>query len=121
MLDDFIVRDNAVAQDSEPLSLRNLLGYLLRATEVTGRYAHLGIQLANDEEVFEASTFIPIDTMCLMHKLNLTKEQMRTMRVYMKSKGVTFPSTTSLLSEREKLHPQVKELDDLIPGSEKQG
>ena len=45
-----------------------------------------------------------------MLDLNLSKEQCRVMKTYMKSKGVGFPGTTILLEERKLLKPEIEPL-----------
>ena len=58
-----------------------------------------------------------------MHDMMMTKEQMRTMKQYMRCKGVSFPGTTKLLAERKKIVPEIKPLkefednpSDTLPG-----
>ena len=58
-----------------------------------------------------------------MHDMTLSKEELRTMKQYMRCKGVFFPGTTKLIEARKKLIPKIHPLNkfsanpsDTLPG-----
>ena len=92
--------------EDPPLTMRQLLGFLVHQVEykVSRRFSDLGSELLIDENSQSVTT---TEAICLKHELNLTKQQMRTLRGYFTEKRIGFPNTNQLLSERKKLHPPI--------------
>ena len=94
-------------------TINQMLGYLLHKLNYQNdkKVAAIGQALFEQQESFwrnSKTQFDFIEAVSLMHGLTLTKEQMRTMKSYLATKGVVFPNTNDLLQARKKLRPIIK-------------
>ena len=90
--------------DKTPLTLTQLLGYLLHQVnyEKDKKLAKIGTMIMNEKDIDNMS-----DAITLMHGMTLSKEQLCVMRSYLVKKGMFFPSTNALLEARKKLIPVI--------------
>jgi hypothetical protein len=106
----FVDNDKELASSSnaEPMTMRKLLGYLLRRTEYHNerRVSDIGVELQSDNIGSKKSITIT-EAICLKHELALPRSKMRVLKGFFNLKGLKFPNTTYLLHERKKLHPPI--------------
>ena len=116
-LKNFVNQDNSNSIGSD-VTINQMLGYLLHRLNHQNdkKVAAMGQALFHQEESYwrnGKSQFDLSEAIALMHELTLTKEQMRTMKSYLSTKGVVFPNTNQLLEARKNLRPVIRsELND---------
>lgn len=98
--------------ESEGLTMSELLGYLMHRMlyKSNRRLANIGTDIF--EGTFEDKSYDLDEAIAMMHTLMLSKHQMRQMKVFLKSKGIHFPSTTELLDARKALRPVISSVLD---------
>ena len=112
-LKNFIENEELIEKEGTPLSITQLLGYLLyRVNYNTNKtMAQVGAQIYRNQ--FSPAAFDVSDAISLKHNMTLSKEDMRMMKRYMNEKGVSFPNTNQLLKERLKLRPPISPVLEL--------
>ena len=95
-LKNFANQDNSNSIGSD-VTINQMLGYLLHRLNHQNdkKVAAMGQALFHQEESYwrnGKSQFDLSEAIALMHELKLTKEQMRTMKSYLSTKGVVFPN-----------------------------
>ena len=114
-IEKLVEEENSCNKSSdEDLTVTNLLGYFIHRVnyENDKKIANVGRMMYEGKPIELKTNFTTTDAIALMHDLTLTKQQMRTMKAYMSSKGIHFPNTNELCEARKKLRPVIRtELD----------
>ena len=113
MIKKFITDKELIKNNKTPLSVNQLLGYLLHRLNNTDnkRLANIGAQIFKDE--LPPAEVDVSNAISLKHDLTLSKEDMRVVKRYFNEKGVLFHNTTKLLTERKKLRPEIEPVHEL--------
>ena len=108
-LKDFIASESNDVKIDNTLSLNQVLGYFLYRVNHNSdkKISEMGRALFEKQDITIKPEFDLGEAVALMHDLTLTKQQMRTMKAYLSSKGLFFPNTNDLLEARKKLCPTI--------------